>query len=58
MCGREEDGAYLCLSCPFLNFTTLDDSIECKTSILIDRREGVQIQVAVALARNGLGHGE
>ena len=55
---RGEDGAYLCLSCPFLDFTTLDDSIECKASILIDGREGIQIQVAVTLARNGLGHRE
>lgn len=56
VCDREEDGTYLCLSCPFLDFTALDDSIECKASILIDGREGIQIQVAVALARNGLGH--
>lgn len=55
---REQDGAYLCFSRPFLDFTTLYDPIECKTSILIDWRESIQIQVAVALARNGLGHSE
>ena len=54
----EEDAAYLRLSGPFLDFATPDDSIKGKTSILIDRRESVQIQVAVALARNGLRHRE
>lgn len=53
-----EDESYLRLPCPFLDFTTLYDSIESKTSILIDRGKGIQIQVAVALAGNGLGHSE
>jgi hypothetical protein len=39
---------YFCLPCSLLHVSTLQDSVELITAILVDRRESVEIEMAIA----------
>lgn len=44
---------YLGLACTLLDITTLQHTVELKTSILIDRRECLDVQMRVAHSSRG-----
>lgn len=44
---RFEESDHLGILSPFVNLATFEDSVELKAPVLIDRREGVKIQVSI-----------